>query len=188
MRIAKIIIFSVILIFTCAKSHAQSYPNLENSSFGTEETKKSAKTPQANFFEGKKSNSDFFADKSITPNLSNTNKISTYNQTPTITSPESNIQVSSPPNSDQPANESWSAEKPQNSDTTETQEVKDFDESLQKVSEQNIEDPKIKDVIEQSKKIKEALFGKAEEKLEANAKKPPSSTKHEKVTKEIERF
>jgi hypothetical protein len=186
-----------ILLGWCSIANAQSYPypnipNMPGTTYGMEETKKSPKTPQANFFEGRKTSTEFFADKSVTPKLRN-ESLNSYgqntlsNNSAPIIAPQIQPQ---PDTSDQPEvsqnqEESWSAKS-----TSEepTDELKNFNESLERVSEQNIEDPKIKDVIEQSKKIKEALFGKSEEPIKTSEKKIVKHTEVNKATKEIERF
>lgn len=185
-----------ILLGWCSIAKAQSYPypnipNMPGTTYGTEDIKKSPKTPQANFFEGRKTSTEFFADKSVTPKLRNDSQNS-YNQN-TLSSNSAPIiapQIQPQPDtSDQPEasqnqEESWSAKNT----SEETDEIKNFNASLEKVSEQNIEDPKIKDVIEQSKKIKEALFGKSEEPIKTSEKKVIKHTQVNKATKEIERF
>lgn len=186
-----------ILLGWSSIAKAQSYPypnnpNMPGTTYGTEDTKKSPKTPQANFFEGRKTSTEFFADKSVTPRLRNDSQNSygqntSTNDTAPVVAPQIQPQpdTSYEPESTQNQEESWSAKS---TSEEQTDELKNFNASLERVSEQNIEDPKIKDVIEQSKKIKEALFGKSEEPIKTSEKKIVKHTEVNKATKDIERF
>lgn len=158
---------------------------------------KANKMPPANFFPGGRSSDNFFADKSVTPNLPGPERKLTFG-TDQFPNPSNNAAPLPPPEPEskpeqvsttQPENvqdENWSANKNQ-----ETEEVKTFNENIEKASEQISTEPRVQDVLAQSKRIKEALFGKSTNTTNPGESKSTvvqQNTGTTKVTKEIERF
>ena len=158
-------------------------------------TEKSPRSPQANFFPGGRSSDNFFENKSVMPNLPGPDRKATYGtdqfHNPTevvatnpIPEPEVNSEQTANTDSENEQDEKWSANKDQ-----ETEEVKNFNENIEKASEQISTEPKVQDVLAQSKRIREALFGKVEAATKKGESKSTVVSKNpEKVTKEIERF
>jgi len=182
---------TAILITTFQSSAvAQSYPNYAayQASIDTANTG-STKTPPANFFPNGKSTSNFFENKSVTPNMASTERKVTYG-TDIFHQPSGQQAVPAPEDSTSQVESSSSNGNQENwasNDNNNSDEVKTLTANIQKASEQSIEDPKIRSVLEQSKKIKEALFGISPTSTNST-KKPLASSNPEKTTKEIERF
>ena len=186
-------IITTILTFTSQSDtvHAQNFPNYANYGAGIDTTKeKPPKTPPANFFPGGKSSTNFFENKSVTPELASPDRQITYGTdrfpypisapAPIAIAKEEDSPSQEPTNSGE---ESWST-----SQDEETDEVKNLKQNIEQASEQSSDDPRIQDVLAQSKKIKEALFGKASSQKSNDSKSTVVSKGPGKVTKEIERF
>ena len=192
----------VALGFTSSYAHAQSYPpgfqDYMSSAYkgDTEDANgssgKNTKTPQANFFPGGRSSDSFFQDKSVTPNLPGPDRKITFGtdqfHNPTevavpAPAPEIQTEQASTTEPENTQEENWAADKNQ-----ETEEVKNFNENIEKASVQISNEPRVQDVLAQSKKIKEALFGKSNSAKPSESKSTVASKNPEKVTKEIERF
>lgn len=188
-------------MLTCVSSaaHAQSYQDYMASVFKQDaevQSEKTNKTPQANFFPGGRASTGFFENKSVTPSLPGPDRKLTYGtdqfhnpSTAPIPQP-----AAEPENKQQEVavtevgktnsqDENWSANKNQ-----ETEEVKNFNENIEKASEQISNEPRVQDVLAQSKRIKEALFGKPESSKTNGPKTAVAIKDSAKPTKEIERF
>ncbi len=174
----------------CAQNHPyfRTFESPSTDSLG----EKQNKTPPANFFPGGRSSANFFEDKEVTQGLVSAERKVTYgtdlfhnpqNAPAPVAAPESSETPQSQDNSN-PTNDSWTT-----NDNKETDELKNLNTNIEKASNEMSGDPDIQNVLAQSKRIKEAIFGKSGTPKESKNSNPTVSRNNPaKETKEIERF